>query len=252
MIQDSKEMLASILTLTPQKRAGGGDGDGGGIIKLIRELQEKVPELVDYHKLRSKLRGNDDPRNVVLLQEVARYAVLVVQLAKQLVQLERGSLGLEVISPELEDTMVALGENRVPKTWGRYYFSLKPLASWFEDLGQRYGFFQNWAALAMRAQPTTPFHYWIGAFTYPTGFTTSLLQRFSRFSRSGAPIDMLTFDFIPVQKEPHELQEHPKDGAYIVKLHLEGASWDPERLCLQQPSVMQLTCPLPVLHFKPI
>lgn len=38
MIQDSKEMLAAILTLTPQKRAGGGEGDGGGIIKLIREL----------------------------------------------------------------------------------------------------------------------------------------------------------------------------------------------------------------------
>ena len=52
MIQDSKEMLASILTLTPQKRAGGGEGDGGGIIKLIRELQEKVPELIDYQKLR--------------------------------------------------------------------------------------------------------------------------------------------------------------------------------------------------------
>ena len=79
-----------------------------------------------------------------------------MQLAKQLVQLERGSLGLEVISPELEDTMEALAENRVPKNWGSYYFSLKPLASWFEDLGQRYGFFQNWAALAMRAQPTTP------------------------------------------------------------------------------------------------
>lgn len=94
-----------------------------------------MPEQIDYFKLKSKLRGNDDPRNVVLLQEVARYAVLLKQLAKQLVQLERGSLGLEVISPELEDIMSALGENRVPGAWGKYYFSLKPLASWYEDLG---------------------------------------------------------------------------------------------------------------------
>lgn len=71
-------MLASILTLTPQKGAGGGGGGSAGIVKLIRELQEKVPEKIDYFRLRMKLRGDENPLNVVLQQEVQRYEVLVI------------------------------------------------------------------------------------------------------------------------------------------------------------------------------
>ena len=69
---------------------------------------------------------------------------------------------------------------------------MKPLANWFQDLNDRYEFFRKWAAKGI------PLHFWIGAFTYPTGFTTSVLQKFSRYSRAGAPIDKLEFDFIPI------------------------------------------------------
>lgn len=142
--------------------------------------------------------------------------------------------------------MAALEQNRVPNAWAYAYFSLKPLANWFQDLNDRYEFFQKWAAKGI------PLTFWIGAFTYPTGFTTSVLQKFSRYSRSGAPIDRLEFDFIPNSKLPHEITEPPKDGAYITSLYLEGASWDPEKLTLCEPEVMQLYVPLPVMHFKPI
>merc|ERR1712166_1734914 len=94
-------------------------------------------------------------------------------------QLEKGIKGLVVISPELEEVLTALGENKVPTAWSFAYFSLKPLANWAEDLAGRYEFFAVWS------QKGIPFHFWAGAFTYPTGFTTSLLQRFSR-KASGA------------------------------------------------------------------
>ena len=96
-----------------------------------------------------------------------------------------------------------------------------------------------------------PLTFWIGAFTYPTGFTTSLLQRFSR-KNIGVPIDKLEFDFIPSNKSPEEITEYPKDGAYISNLYLEGAKWDSEKSCLTEPEVMELSCPMPLLHFKPI
>jgi hypothetical protein len=70
-------MLSSILSITPQKSAGGEGGGTAGVVKLIRELQEKVPELIDYFKLKMRLRGDENPLNVVLLQEVARYAILL-------------------------------------------------------------------------------------------------------------------------------------------------------------------------------
>lgn len=140
-------------------------------------------------------------------------------------QLESGLQGSTVISPELEAVQASLREGKVPLAWSRAYFSLKPLTSWYADLGARYAFFVSWSQKGM------PFHFWIGAFTYPTGFTTALQQRFSR-KASGAPIDRLEFDFIPVPKEPREINEHPKDGAFISGLLLEGASWNAERLCL--------------------
>jgi len=77
------------------------------------------------------------------------------------------------------------------------------------------------------------------------------LQRFSR-KASGAPIDKLEFDFVPVGKEPGEITEQPKDGAFITGLHLEGAKWDNDNNCLTEPKVMELYCSMPVLHFKPI
>jgi dynein heavy chain len=150
-----------------------------------------------------------------------------------------------VISPHLEAILNSLQTNKIPVAWSFAYFSLKPLANWFEDLRRRYEFFLIWSTKGI------PFSFWIGAFTYPTGFTTSLLQRFSR-KASGAPIDKLEFDFVPVPKEPHEINEHPKDGAFISGLYLEGAKWNPEKLCLMEPDVMELYCPMPVLHFKPI
>jgi dynein heavy chain len=96
-----------------------------------------------------------------------------------------------------------------------------------------------------------PKTFWIGAFTYPTGFTTSLQQRFSR-KANGPPIDRLEFDFVPIAKEPREITEHPKDGAFVTGLYLEGGKWNNETMALCEPEVMELACPMPVLHFKPI
>jgi len=145
--------------------------------------------------LKQKLKGDDNPLNVVLVQEIQRYNILLNKLIISLDQLAKGIQGLVLISPDLEDIITALNENKVPVAWAFAYFSLKPLAAWFADLKSRYEFFNIWALKGI------PYHFQIGAFTYPTGFTTSLLQRFSR-KASGAPIDRLEFDFIPIPKEP--------------------------------------------------
>lgn len=150
-----------------------------------------------------------------------------------------------LISPDLEEIIGSLYENKVPTAWSFAYFSLKPLSNWFSDLNDRYKFFALWG------QKGLPFSFWIGAFTYPTGFTTALLQKFSR-KANGAPIDRLEFDFIPINKLHTEINEHPKEGAYIHNLYLEGAKWDVEKQVLKEPDIMELTTLMPVLHFKPI
>lgn len=122
---------------------------------------------------------------------------------------------------------------------------MKNLGNWVNDLKARYEFLAHWAAKGK------PFVYHISYFTYPTGFTTSLLQTFSR--KAGSPsIDRLEFDFITTQKQVTDISEPLRDGAFVTGLYLEGAKWNLEKQCLMEPEVMELFSYMPVLHFKPI
>lgn len=68
----------------------------------------------------------------------------------------------------------------------------------------------------------------ISYFMYPTGFTTSLLQKFSR--KQGSPsIDRLEFEFIPLQKPAADISEVISNGAFVTGMFLEGAKWNMEK-----------------------
>lgn len=179
----------------------------------------------------------------MLVQELQRYNILLRKLSAQLAQLESGMKGLSVITQELESIQKSLEQNLVPVQWGDSYFSLKPLASWIADLKERYLFFTSWATKG------SPHHFWIGAFTYPTGFTTSLLQKFSR--KAQAAIDTLSFEFQMLNTPAHAIADFPKDGAYISGLFLEGAKWNFDKHCLEEPDIMELQCDMPVVYFRP-
>jgi len=59
--------LGSILALTPQKVAGGSESGGGSSqTKLILDLKEKVPDLIDFYVLKKKLDLKYNPLHVVL------------------------------------------------------------------------------------------------------------------------------------------------------------------------------------------
>jgi len=168
-IMESLELLDDIQSLQPVRAAAGGLSQEERILKEIDAIREKIPEPIDVTVLKFKLRNDENPLNVVLVQEIQRYNVLLSVIIKSLTSLGRGIRGEEVISPALEAMMKAFDENKVPKEWSFAYFSLKPLAAWIGDLGERYAFFQQWVQVGF------PSCYWISAFTYPTGFTVSLL-----------------------------------------------------------------------------
>jgi len=187
-------------------------------------LGDKLPKSLDVRHLKMKMKMQaDDPLVTVLIQEVQRYNILLDIMAVLIKDLADGIKGKNVITDALEKMMKDLSDNRVPIEWSHSYFSLKPLASWFKDLIDRYDFFTEWAS---KGQPPV---FMIGYFTYPTGFTTSLLQKFSR-KPSGPAIDLLSFDFVPMSESAEELKDRPpKDGAYINGLYLEGANWERSR-----------------------
>jgi len=189
----------------------------------------------------------ENPLNVVLLQELERFNLLLSMINSNLEQLEKGVQGLSVITQDLEVIMENLLRNKVPNNWGSFYFSMKPLNRWMEDLEMRMKFFLQWCHKGL------PFVYHLNCFSYPQGFTTALLQRYSRksFGANIVSIDKLDFDFIIVQKIESDITDYAKDGAFVSGLLLEGAAWNEEKMHLCEPLVMQLETPMPVIHFKP-
>ncbi len=43
-----------------------------------------------------------------------------------------------------------------------------------------------------------------------------------------------------------------QEGVYIKGLYLQGAGWDTKNACLVEAEPMQLVCPIPTIHFKPV
>uniref|UniRef100_A0A4W5QKC7 Uncharacterized protein n=1 Tax=Hucho hucho TaxID=62062 RepID=A0A4W5QKC7_9TELE len=120
------------------------------------------------------------------------------------------------------------------------YPSLKPLASWTRDLCQRVEQFVRWAETA---HPPTLF--WLSGFTFPTGFLTAVLQSSARQHnvRPHTHTELVKSLDTPT---------HSRDGVFIRGLYLEGAGWDKKNSCLVEAKPMQLVCPIPTIHFKPV
>lgn len=126
--------------------------------------------------------------STVLLQEIERYNRLLRTMAHSIAQLQRAIQGLVVMSQELDLMSAALLKNQVPPNWQAVaYPSLKPLAAWVKDLGERVEFMRKWL------QHGHPAAFWLSGFFFPHGFLTGALQTYAR--KHLLPIDLLVFRY---------------------------------------------------------
>jgi dynein heavy chain len=92
------------------------------------------------------------------------------------------------MSEELDKMANSLFNNLVPDAWSVVGFlSLKPLASWVNDMLQRIKFLQDWI------EGGPPATYWVSGFFFPQAFFTGTKQNYAR--KHKIAIDELTFDF---------------------------------------------------------
>ena len=125
---------------------------------------------------------------LLLLQEVIRFNRLLEVMHSSLQDVLKALKGLVVMSEELERLSSSLFNNTVPDMWSaKAYPSLKPLASWVEDLLHRVAFIQKWIDTGI------PVTFWISGFYFPQAFLTGTLQNFAR--KHVVSIDSLSFDF---------------------------------------------------------
>lgn len=247
-MEETKTLLGTILALQPVVVTEGAKSREEVVEALIVQLKEQCPEPLNLKKIKDKHRLDaKNPLRTVLLQEIDRYNVLLTTIHRSLEELRKGIRGEVVISQTLERMFESLFNARVPGNWGFAYQSLKPLGPWVRELGQRIAQLQKWA------NEGPPKVFWLTGFTFPVGFLTALLQKCTRNSdHSDASIDELSWDFSVLNHTEQSISMEPKEGAYIKGLFLEGARWDSDNGCLAEPYPMELYCPVPIMHFKPV
>ena len=242
-ISDANYLMDCFITLLPSATSQGDVSIEASVKITLDGIVENLPEVVDVEAIKVKLKSRSTgPLEVVLIQELQRYNALLKIVSQDLKDLDDGIKGQVVITKEIEATMDSIHANKVPLKWLSVYQSVKSLARWTRDLIRRVEFFSMWST---KGQPTV---FNISLFTYPTGFTTSLLQKFSK--RWSVSIDVLLLEYI-IMTDKHP-NDHASQGGYVTGLYLEGAAWDHDRSQLDEPEPMQLNIPMPVIHFKPV
>jgi len=183
--------------------------------------------------------------NTVLAQEMQRFNKLTAVVRTSLQQLQKAVAGLLVMNATLEDTFKSLIINKLPAQWAKAsYPSLKPAASYMEDLFARLSMLQTWYESG--GYPTC---HWISGYYFTHSFLTAALQNYARSAK--IPIDEVGYDFVTLGMDEKEYDEAPESGVYVHGLFLEGCGWDSKDQELSESLPKKLFTPAPVIHLVP-
>jgi dynein heavy chain, axonemal len=246
MIEDSNEFFVTVSSLMASGAGASDDEAAARVLNLAKGLEEQTPPSWDLRAVRKSFesRSDPDPLKTVLFQELDRYNKLLKNLKRDTHALQLGVQGLVVITPKLELVSQYCQAGRVPDAWSFAYPSTKPLGPWMRDLLMRVDQMKTWIDVAL------PKVFWLTGFTYPTGFLTAMLQTTAR--KDGIAIDTLSWEFPVINQDEEHFTAGAKSGGYMKGIFLEGARWDYEKGHLVDARPMELFCPMPIIHFKPV
>ncbi|XP_025927284.1 dynein heavy chain 1, axonemal [Apteryx rowi] len=239
-------LLGAIIQLQPKTSPSGGRSREELVEETSKDILAKLPPPINLQEVIRKYPVlYEESMNTVLVQEVIRYNRLLEAIAQTLRDLLKALKGLVVMSSQLELMASSLYNNTVPKLWDtKAYPSLKPLASWVNDLLQRIDFLQKWISHGI------PSVFWISGFFFPQAFLTGTLQNFAR--KSVISIDTISFSFKVLKESASELTRRPDEGCYIHGLFLEGAHWDPSTFQLAESRPKELYTEMAIIWLIPV
>ncbi|KAM6256563.1 LOW QUALITY PROTEIN: dynein axonemal heavy chain 1 [Porphyrio hochstetteri] len=239
-------LLGALAQLQPKTLALGGRSREEVVEETAEAILAKLPAPMNVQEVTHKYPLlYEESMNTVLVQEVIRYNKLLEVVAQTLKDLLKALRGLVVMSSQLELMASSLYNHSVPELWNaKAYPSLKPLASWVNDLVQRIEFLQKWISQGI------PPVFWISGFFFPQAFLTGTLQNFAR--KSLISIDTISFSFKVMKEAASELLHPPAHGCYIHGLFLEGARWDPAAFQLAESRPKELYTEMAVIWLLPV
>jgi dynein heavy chain len=271
--EDFSEETPSIFGLHPNAEIGYRTQEGSDLLRIILSLssssagtgldaqnQQQIIETTIQETLDGIRSANSNidvdtimantdigPFQNFLIQECSHMNLLIEHVVHSLVELEQGFKGELMMSEAMESLAASLFLERVPGTWELHaYPSMRTLGAWLLDLYKRIQQLLEWIAVPAEL----PRVVWISGLFNPQCFLTAVMQITSH--AQALELDKLTLT-TEVLKETlaEEITIAPRDGAYIIGLYLEGASWSKQAM-LDTCRPKQLFFALPIINIKPL
>jgi len=253
----TKQMWTDLIALQPRTGgAGAGMSREDYISGIAKDIRSKVPlESMDIgqHDLiivreilkeRNALRPPTPPQ-VVLLQELERWNVLVIRMAGSLEDLCKALVGEIGMSDVLDALGDALFNGRFPDLYRKLAPDTeKQLGSWMQHFTRRKTQYEAWI------DEGEPACMWLSGIGVPESFLTAIIQATAR-ARNWALDKSTLYTQVTPYRTTEDVPEALTYGSYISGLYLEGATWDPKRMCLRRQDPKVLVTELPVLQLIP-
>jgi dynein heavy chain, axonemal len=246
----TKGLWENLIDLQPRTgSAGGGISREEFIAGIVRDVQGKLPGPADVFNIRKRFSEGGafpSPTQIVLLQELERFNILINTMGSSLTDVARALSGEIGMSDALEDVASALFNAKLPSLWRTLCpDTQKPLGSWMAHFTTRHEQYTAWT------ENGDPKVMWLSGLHVPESYLTALVQTTCR--RKGWALDRSTlFTRVTSYVKEEEVLSRPEDGCYIRGLYLEGAGWDLERGCVRRSDPKVLVVDLPILQVIPI
>lgn len=242
-----KDMWSQLVSLQPRTSEGaGGISREDFIASIASDVQAKLPILFDIPRI-SKNIGVPSPTQVVLLQELERWNMLVDRMVTSLKELRKALKGEIGMSAKLDELANALFNGVLPASWRILAPQTeKSLGSWMLHFERRYQQYSNWI------KNGEPIVIWLSGLHVPEAYITALVQTTCR--KNLWPLDRSTlYTQVTQYTDPKEITERLQSGCYVQGLYLEGAGWNAkENNLVRLESGGRLVQELPILRIIPI
>ena len=246
LTNSTKRLWRNLIDLQPRSAAGGQGVSREELINSSAEnIQKSIPEAVDILMVKKQF-DVPSPTQVVLMQELERWNMLVSLMASSLEDLKRALKGEIGMSERLDGVATSLFNGFLPDIWRKLCpDTQKPLGSWMMHFQHRYDQYMEWI------NSGEPAVIWLSGFHIPESYLTALVQATCRLK--SWPLDKSTL-YTKVTKFVHkeEVGEKLESGCYVEGLFLEGAAWNHEKCALERQKPKVLVQELPILQVIPI
>jgi dynein heavy chain len=140
-----KDMLGQLLSLQPRTSSSTeGISREDFISGIASDIQTKLPTAFDIARIYKSL-GTPSPTQVVLLQELERWNVLVDAMSFSLKDLRKALKGEIGMSSKLDELASSLFNGTLPKVWRSLCPQTeKSLGSWIQHFERRFQQYSNW------------------------------------------------------------------------------------------------------------